>query len=165
MPYPAGIKIHDCHARSAFTRKRQSSGPDIHEVAIPRLDVRKCSRQRFGRFAKVSLAPRPRVVTMPKCPHLGTSSLHLLPWLWEIAADLTRTQSSRQPRVAMAHQQLANARGARQAEHPRLGRGRYAVLPVQVAIADDRNIGHFSNALHAAIRVTAAQIVAQERKL
>ena len=82
--------------------------------------------------------------------------------LREIAADLAGAQRGRQPRVAVAQQQRPDSSRPRQAEHPRLRRGRDAVLPVEVAIADDGDVGNLANALHAAVRVAAAKVVAQK---
>ena len=64
----------------------------------------------------------------------------------------------------MGQDERTDARRAWQLEDPCL-RGRPdAVLPVEVAIADDRYVGRLANARDAAVRVATAQVVAEERQ-
>src|SRR5207237_6046155 len=97
-------------------------------------------------------------------PHSGSTPVHLLPRLEKVAADLARTQWRRQARIAMGQDERTDARRAWQLEHPGFRCQRDAVLPVEVAIADDRHVGCLANARDAAVRVAAAQVVTQERQ-
>src|SRR2546425_9593264 len=103
-------------------------------------------------------------MAVAESPHSGCTSVHLLPRLEKVAADLARAQGRRQARIAMGQDERTDARRAWQLEDPCL-RGRPdAVLPVEVAIADDRHVGRLANARDATIRVAAAQVVAEERQ-
>ena len=65
----------------------------------------------------------------------------------------------------MAEQQPRGLRGLRQAQHVGLTLGRNAVLPVEVAIADDREVCNLADASDAGIRAAAAEVVAQKGEL
>ena len=141
------------YAGAAFAGKGQAGGAHVEAIACV---VQELDAAVDGEWYAV--APHPRVVAVTEGPHLGMALLHLWPHAREATADLAGAQRGRQPRVAVAQQQLAGLSRPRQAVHVRFRRGRDAVLPVEVPIADDGNVRNVLNALYATIRVAAAEV-------
>src|SRR2546423_446897 len=103
-------------------------------------------------------------MAMAERPDVRLMSLHFCECSDKIAADLARTKCWCQSGIAVAQQQWANRDAPRQPEYPRAGFGRHAILPINVAIADDGHLAHLPNALNAFVGVAPPQVVAQKRQ-
>jgi len=156
-------EIDDRHARTSFAWKRQARGADVQEVPIAGLDLHNRSWDWLGCLRRAGLPPHPRMMAMAKRENARLEPLHFWPRFDEVASNLGRAQRTRKSCVPMRQQQRPQTSRTRQPEHPRPGRGRNAVLPIQVTVADDRYVARLTDALHASLVVASAQIVAQKR--